>query len=161
MKKPEDMSPETRERHEKHVADVKSKTKNKQPDERDVGKLITHLNGKPIKKKITTVTSENKAEHDKKFMNARAGKKEEPKFDRDELKKKYKENESNNYHTENALMLAQNYGTKREQNALTKALEYRNKAGGYKSDDPMANLHYKTAHEIHSKYWPHLHDEEE
>ena len=110
---------------------------------------------------MPTVTSKTKKSHDEKFMAKRAGKKEEPKFDRDELKKKYKENESNNYHTENALMLAQNYGTKREQNALTKALEYRNKAGGYKSDDPMANLHYKTAHEIHSKYWPHLHDEEE
>jgi len=111
--------------------------------------------------KLNTVTSENKAEHDKKFMNARAGKKEEPKLSIDDMKNKYKENESNNYHTENALMLAQNFGTKREQNAVSKALEYRNKAGGYKSDDPMANLHYKTTHEIHSKYWPHLHDEEE
>ena len=151
------MSPEARERHEKHVSEVKSASKNKQPDERDVGKLITHINGK----KITTVTSANKAEHDKNFMNARAGKKEEPKLSIDDIKNKYKENESNNYHTENALMLAQNFGTKREQNAVSKALEYRNKAGGYKSDDPMANLHYKTTHEIHSKYWPHLHDEEE
>lgn len=157
MKKPSEMSPEARERHEKHVAEVKERSKNKKPDERDIGKLITHINGK----KITTVTSANKAEHDEKFMNARAGKKEQPKLSREELKQKYKENESNNYHTENALMLAQNYGTKREQNAVAKALEYRNKAGGYRSDDPMANLHYKTTHEIHSKYWPHLHDEEE
>ena len=151
------MSPEARERHEKHVADVKKSSANKKPDERDVGKLITHINGK----KINTVTSANKAEHDQKFMSARAGKKEEPKLSIDDMKNKYKENESNNYHTENALMLAQNFGTKREQNAVSKALEYRNKAGGYKSDDPMANLHYKTTHEIHSKYWPHLHDEEE
>lgn len=157
MKKPSEMSPEARERHEKHVAEVKERSKNKKPDERDIGKLITHINGK----KITTVTSANKAEHDEKFMNARAGKKEEPKLSVDELKNKYKENESNNYHTENALMLAKQFGTKREQNAVAKALEYRNKAGGYRSDDPMANLHYKTTHEIHSKYWPHLHDEEE
>jgi predicted negative regulator of RcsB-dependent stress response len=107
------------------------------------------------------VTSKTKKQFDEKFMAKRAGKKEEPKLSKDELKKLYKENESNNYHTENALMLAKNFGTKREQNAIAKALDYRNKAGGYRSDDPMANLHYKTTHEIHSKYWPHLHDEEE
>ena len=74
MKKPSDMSPEARERHEKHVSEVKSASKNKQPDERDVGKLITHINGK----KITTVTSANKAEHDKKFMEKQSGKSESP-----------------------------------------------------------------------------------
>ena len=110
---------------------------------------------------MALVTSKTKAMHDKKHMDKMAGKKEESKLSIDDMKNKYKENESNNYHTENALMLAQNFGTKREQNAVSKALEYRNKAGGYKSDDPMANLHYKTTHEIHSKYWPHLHDEEE
>jgi len=110
---------------------------------------------------MATVIGKTKKEHDEKFMNAKAGKKEEPKLSIEELKNKYKENESNNYHTENALMLAKHFGTKREQNAVSKSLEYRNKAGGYKSDDPMANLHYKTTHEIHSKYWPHLHDEEE
>ena len=66
------MSSEARERHEKHVADVKKTSANKKPDERDIGKLITHINGK----KINTVTSENKKEYDKKFMNKQAGKSE-------------------------------------------------------------------------------------
>lgn len=74
------MSPEARERHEKHVADVKERSKTKKPyHEINIFDLVTHIDGKPIKKKITTVTSENKAEHDKNFMNARAGKSEEKK----------------------------------------------------------------------------------
>ena len=75
MKKPSDMSPEARERHEKHVADVKERSKTKKPyHEMNIFDLVTHIDGK----KINTVTSANKAEHDKKFMEKQSGKSESP-----------------------------------------------------------------------------------
>lgn len=65
------MSPEARERHEKHVADVKERSKTKKPyHEINIFDLVTHIDGK----KINTVTSANKAEHDKKFMEKQSGK---------------------------------------------------------------------------------------
>ena len=108
------------------------------------------------------VTSENREEVDRKEMEKRSGKKpKKGKLDKEMLRKLYRQNAEENSHTENSLLLAEHFGTPREQEMVKKAIAYRDKMGGYASDDEEANKHYASQNEIHKKYWGHLHDEDE
>jgi len=68
------------------------------------------------------------------------------------LKRQYKDNESNNAHTENAVLLATHFGSDEEVAHARAALRHRDKQGGYNSGDKEANNHLKKLHKIHTKY---------
>tara|TARA_Y100000814_G_scaffold187632_1_gene137418 strand:- start:110 stop:661 length:552 start_codon:yes stop_codon:yes gene_type:complete len=54
---------------------------------------------------------------------------------REELFQKYRRNESNNYHTENKLLLAETYGTPKEVTKLKKILKRKEELGYLDNDD--------------------------
>ena len=116
---------------------------------------------------MATVIGSTKAEFDKAEMNKRAGGKSEnmqsanirPAVNVDQVRKQYLSNQEDNLHAENASLLAKHFGTKKEHEMAEKSLEYRNKKGGYSSDDPIGMLHHKHSHEMHSKYWGHINEE--
>jgi len=112
---------------------------------------------------MPTVTSKTKKAHDEKFMQKRSGKSARirPSINVDDVRKQYLENQENNYHAENAVLLAKHFGTKKEHEAALKSLEYRNKSNGYSSDDPVAMEHHKNSHAMHSKYWDHINEDYE
>ena len=80
--------------------------------------------------------------------------------DKAALRKQYKDNESNNNHTENAALLAKHFGSKRDQNQVAKAKAYRDKHNGY-GGDILGRHHANLAHEIHKKLYDKLHEEAE
>ena len=80
--------------------------------------------------------------------------------DKAAIKKQYKDNESNNNHTENAALLAKHFGSKRDQNQVAKAKAYRDKHNGY-GGDILGRHHANLAHEIHKKLYDKLHEEAE
>ena len=76
------------------------------------------------------------------------------------VRAKYKENESDNRHTENAELLAKHFGSKSDQNKVAKAKAYRDRNGGY-SGDAEGRMHSNLAHEVHSKLYHHIKEEAE
>ena len=74
------------------------------------------------------------------------------------IKSKYKENEDNNNHSENAVLLAKHFGSKSDQNKATKAMAYRDKNNGYGAD-PEGRHYSKMSHEVHSKLYHHIKEE--
>lgn len=104
------------------------------------------------------VTSKTKKAHDEKFMQKQSGKSANirPAVDVDAVRKQYLANEADNYHAENAMLLAKHFGTKKEYEAAEKSLQYREKKGGYSSDDPVAMEHHKNSHAMHTKYGDHI-----
>lgn len=64
------------------------------------------------------------------------------------ISKKFYKNEDNNFHTENAILLAKHFGTPEEVSAAKAAKKARDTEGGYSGDSP----HLKTVYEIHKKY---------
>ena len=112
---------------------------------------------------MALVTSKTKAMHDQEHMEKRAGKSANirPAINVDEVRKQYLANQEDNRHAENAVLLAKHFGTKKEHEGAQKSLEYRNKMGGYSSDDSTGMLHHKHSNEMHSKYWGHINEEEE
>ena len=76
------------------------------------------------------------------------------------VKSKYKENESNNRHTENAELLAKHFGSKYDQNNVAKAKAYRDKHKGY-GNDLLSRHHAKLADDVHSKLYHHISEEVE
>ena len=76
------------------------------------------------------------------------------------VKAKYKQNEDDNRHTENAELLAKHFGSKSDQNKVAKAKAYRDRNGGY-SGDAEGRMHSNLAHEVHSKLYHHIKEEVE
>lgn len=72
-----------------------------------------------------------------------------------DLRQQYKDNERDNNHTENALMLAKHFGTPEEVKTVEAAMAHRDEMGGYGAN-PAGNRHYKNVNNIHMKYYPHL-----
>ena len=107
---------------------------------------------------MATVIGKTKAEHDMKHMQKQSGKSANirPAVDVDAVRKEYLANENDNYHAENAMLLAKHFGTKKEYEAAEKSMQYRDKKGGYRSDDPVAMEHHKNSHAMHTKYGEHI-----
>jgi len=112
---------------------------------------------------IKVVTSENKSEHDRAEMVKRAGKGANirPAVNVDDVRKQYLANQEDNRHAENAVLLAKHFGTKKEHEGAEMSLKYRNKMGEYSSDDPTGMMHHKHSHEMHSKYYGHIIEDDE
>jgi hypothetical protein len=82
------------------------------------------------------------------------------KTDISSIRAKYKENENNNNHSENAVLLAKHFGSKSDQNKAAKAMAHRDKHNGYGAD-PEGRHYSKMSHEVHSKLYHHIKEEEE
>ena len=76
------------------------------------------------------------------------------------IRAQYKKNESDNKHSENAVLLAKHFGSKSDQNKANKAKAYRDQQGGYGSD-ALGRHHAKMSHEVHSKLYHHIKEEAE
>ena len=76
------------------------------------------------------------------------------------IRAEYKKNESDNKHSENAVLLAKHFGSKSDQNKANKAKAYRDQQGGYGSD-ALGRHHAKMSHEVHSKLYHHIKEEAE
>lgn len=76
------------------------------------------------------------------------------------VRAKYKENESDNRHTENAELLAKHFGSKSDQNKVAKAKAYRDRNRGYRGD-AEGRMHSNLANEVHSKLYHHIKEEVE
>lgn len=75
------------------------------------------------------------------------------------LKRQYKDNESSNAHTENAVLLATHFGDDTEVAQARAALKHRDQRGGYDSGDKEAKKHLQRLHKIHTKYGHKLSEE--
>ena len=76
------------------------------------------------------------------------------------IRAQYKKNESDNKHTENAVLLAKHFGSKSDQNKANKAKAHRDAHGGYGSD-PLGRHYAKLSHEVHSKLYHHIKEDVE
>jgi hypothetical protein len=66
--------------------------------------------------------------------------------------KLFRDQEDANYHSENALLLAERYGTNEEIDIVQECIEYRDKNGGY----PGGGYHSLMISEITLRYFPRL-----
>jgi hypothetical protein len=72
------------------------------------------------------------------------------------LQKKFRSNENNNYHAENAVLLAKYFGTPEDLSAAQAALNYRDEHDGYDYGDNQARRHMDAQQQIYKKYYPML-----
>lgn len=111
---------------------------------KDHSKALTRLQGiKTAAKKLAKEDVEHLAEADLAAIRA-----------------EYKKNESDNKHTENAVLLAKHFGSKSDQNKVAKAKAHRDEHRGYGAD-PLGRHHAKLSHEVHSKLYHHIKEEVE
>jgi len=106
----------------------------------DEWKALDGLNMDPSSGNRTTPTSEHWSQED-----------EEAYMDGLDLMAKYKENEKNNYHSENDLLLAKSFGTEKEVQMMELIIK-KNKRQGYTSPEDSKWMY----NNINKKYYPKL-----
>lgn len=70
----------------------------------------------------------------------------------------YRSNENRNLHSENVVLLANHFGTPKEQEMAKRALEYRDANDGFDFSDPIAKKYMEFQQIINRKYYPMLNE---